>query len=67
MSLRSISIEMSLITEAMLFLDWYLCWHPTWTTQRYACAEHIVQTGFLTAGIERWKVETKYQWEVATI
>ena len=67
MSLRSNTIEMSFITEAMLFLDWYLSLHPTWTTQSYACAERIVQNVFLTVGIEQWKVATKYQWEVATI
>ena len=57
---------MSFITEAIMIMDWYLYWHPTWTTQIYACAESIVQTG-LTVSIERWKVEQKYKMEVATI
>ena len=55
MSLRSNSSEMSFITEGMLFLDWYLCLHPTWTTQSYACAERIVHKVFFKC--RHWAVE----------
>ena len=38
--------EGSLKTEVRRSMGWYLCWHHTWTAQRYACAEGNIQTGF---------------------